>query len=174
MNTEEPRSKSLLEYFRLCITKKYFCFKGRARRKEFWSFILFNLLINIAVAFYYSKIAASGGDTSNIQILYAFIKLALFIPGYAVLVRRLHDVNFSGWWAILPFLGMLIAGIMSGYINSMQQIASAAEDMSVAMIIAVIIGFISGIASLVVVVVTPFFKSNMKENKYGPIPEGVE
>ncbi len=171
--TISDENKSVLGYFILCITKKYFCFKGRARRKEYWSFILFNFLISFALAFIIGFIGTSASNVSGINILISIIKLALLIPGYAVLFRRLHDVNFSGWWAILPILGILISGIMSGYISVSQQIGTGTAGIEIIPIIATVIGFISIIAGLLVFILT-FRKSSMKENKYGPVPEGVK
>lgn len=167
-------NKSVLGYFILCITKKYFCFKGRARRKEYWSFILFNFLISFAFGFLGGFFNASAhGVAGIIDILGNIVSLALIIPGYAVLFRRLHDVNFSGWWAILPILGILISGIMSGYISVSQQIGTGTAGIEIIPIIATVIGFISIIAGLLVFILT-FRKSSMKENKYGPVPEGVK
>jgi uncharacterized membrane protein YhaH (DUF805 family) len=80
--------------------KKYAEFKGRASRSEYWLFFLFNFLVILT--------AMLLRDDGSIVVL-AWLGLA--IPNLAVGVRRLHDINMSGWWLLLsliPFLGSLI------------------------------------------------------------------
>lgn len=71
--------------------KKYFQMKGRSTRFEYWSFVLVNLLINV----FLSILEASESGLAALSLLYS---LAAFIPGITVQVRRLHDINRSGWW----------------------------------------------------------------------------
>ena len=137
MNNEKLASVadySLFGYFIMCITQKYFCFKGRARRKEYWSFVLFNFLIGLALGFL-------GGDALG-NYTRIIVKLALLIPGLAVLFRRLHDVNFSGWWAIWPSLGMMVSAFIFAFNKVMQRTADTTTDFSVTMIIASVIALI--------------------------------
>ena len=79
-----------------CLKDKYANFKGRASRSEFWFFYLF-LLIGYAIAISTMFISIK----LFIGILSIFI-LAVIIPSLAVTVRRLHDVNKSGWFILLP------------------------------------------------------------------------
>ena len=69
--------------------KKYTVFNGRARRKEYWMFVLFNVII----AFVLGIIDNLIGTTPIIYILYM---LAIIIPSISVAVRRLHDIGKSG------------------------------------------------------------------------------
>ncbi|MGA5324319.1 DUF805 domain-containing protein [Streptomyces seoulensis] len=85
------------------VLKKYAVFSGRARRKEYWMFFLFNLIISIVLA-----IVDNALDTSILGIVYF---LAVLIPALAVTVRRLHDTSRSGWW-ILISLVPLVGGII--------------------------------------------------------------
>ena len=79
-----------------CLKKKYATFSGRASRSEFWFFSLF-LIIAYVITIFLAAIS-----------LYLFIwvlgifALAMIIPSIAVTVRRLHDVNKSGWFFLLP------------------------------------------------------------------------
>jgi uncharacterized membrane protein YhaH (DUF805 family) len=83
--------------------KKYVDFQGRARRKEYWYFTLFNALVAIVLF-------GIGTQLSFVTVLYYAYSLLVFIPGLAVCVRRLHDMGKSGYWlfiVLLPILGWL-------------------------------------------------------------------
>lgn len=91
----------------LAVLKNYAGFGGRARRKEYWMFTLFNLIFLIAATILDNVlgIAFEGIGYGPLYCLYA---LAVFIPGLAVAVRRLHDVGKSGWMmfiALIPLIG---------------------------------------------------------------------
>ena len=79
----------------LAVLKKYADFSGRARRKEYWMFILFNILISFVIGILGAIIGETGGlITVSLSGLYS---LFIFIPSIAVTVRRLHDTNRTGW-----------------------------------------------------------------------------
>ncbi|MER8233104.1 DUF805 domain-containing protein [Streptomyces sp. NPDC101490] len=80
----------------LAVFKKYAVFNGRARRQEFWMFELFNVIASIVL----SIIDYAAG----IQLFGLIYALAVIIPSLAVLVRRLHDTNRSGWWVLIGFV----------------------------------------------------------------------
>jgi uncharacterized membrane protein YhaH (DUF805 family) len=92
------------------VLKKYATFQGRARRKEYWYFALFNILITIVL----SIIDAAGGLMSaeaGIGLLSGLYWLAILIPTIAVSVRRLHDINRTGWWlflSLVPIVGPIV------------------------------------------------------------------
>ena len=88
----------------LDVLKKYAVFEGRARRKEFWMFVLFNFLIALAIGII-EGIVGTGGI---LGMLYFF---AIMVPGIAVSVRRLHDTGRSGWFLLInlvPLVGWII------------------------------------------------------------------
>ena len=85
------------------VLKNYVNFSGRASRREFWFFTLFNFLISLILYIIGSLIGAE----TIIRNLYG---LAVFLPGLAVSIRRLHDINKSGWWYLIIFLP-IIGGI---------------------------------------------------------------
>ena len=83
--------------------KKYVEFSGRARRKEYWMFVLFNLIASIVAGFIDGLLG-----TRMIGSLYS---LAVLLPGLAVRARRLHDTDRSGWWmliALIPLVGWIV------------------------------------------------------------------
>lgn len=106
----------------LTVLKKYFVFSGRARRKEFWYFVLFDWLAGFLVLYlamghyggiwgvqsFWYYIGAS--MVPPISVFFWTYVLALMIPRLAVLVRRLHDVNKSGWYlfiVLIPIYGVI-------------------------------------------------------------------
>lgn len=93
----------------LAVLKKYAVFEGRARRKEYWMFVLFNFLISFALIWLDSMVGMRGA--SGFGLLSGLYSLAVLLPGVAVSVRRLHDTGKSGWWlliSLVPILGVLI------------------------------------------------------------------
>jgi len=87
---------------------KYAVFTGRSRRKEYWMFQLINLLI---AAVLIAADLASGMRSFGVNALLALYTLATVIPSLAVTIRRLHDINRSGWWlliSLVPFGGLVL------------------------------------------------------------------
>jgi len=92
------------------VLKKYAAFSGRARRKEYWYFFLFNIIIHIVLAVI-DSITGSFSLEAGIGLLGGIYALAVLIPGVAVTVRRLHDTERSGWWfliALVPLIGAIV------------------------------------------------------------------
>ena len=88
----------------LKVLKKYAVFSGRAQRKEYWMFFLFNFIIAFVLGF----VEGLAGGPGVLGSLYG---LAVLIPGIAVSVRRLHDTNRSGWWvliSVVPLIGAIV------------------------------------------------------------------
>jgi uncharacterized membrane protein YhaH (DUF805 family) len=94
-----------MEWFLKVVRDNYANFEGRARRKEYWMFALFSSLISIALTVLDNILGfASDGETGILSGIYS---LAVFIPGIAVAVRRLHDVGKSGWMLLLVLLPII-------------------------------------------------------------------
>ena len=88
----------------LKVLKNYVGFEGRARRTEYWMFVLFNFLAAVVLAI----VEYSLGLESILSVLYS---LAILLPSLAVAVRRLHDTGRSGWWILInlvPIVGGII------------------------------------------------------------------
>ena len=84
--------------------KKYAVFSGRSRRKEYWFFVLFAVIISIVLGVIDVMI---GTQTGGIGILSAIYALAMLIPSIAVSVRRLHDIDKTGWWILIGFIPLI-------------------------------------------------------------------
>ncbi|HCL84324.1 MAG TPA: DUF805 domain-containing protein [Chitinophagaceae bacterium] len=82
------------------VLKKYAVFEGRARRKEYWYFALFYFLFAMLVFLISVYI--------RFLLLYTFFVLALIIPSIAVGIRRMHDVNKSGWFILIPLYNLIL------------------------------------------------------------------
>lgn len=85
----------------LIVLQKYAVFSGRARRKEYWMFVLINTIISFAIGIFQALIGIHNEILSN---LYA---LAVLLPSIAAGVRRLHDTDRSGWWLLLPIVNII-------------------------------------------------------------------
>lgn len=94
----------------LKVLKNYFGFSGRSRRKEYWMFFLFNVI----VAFVLGLVDGVLGLTTEtgLGMLGLLYSLAVLIPGLAVGVRRLHDIDKSGWWTLIIFLPLIGAIVL--------------------------------------------------------------
>lgn len=94
----------------LGVLQKYAVFSGRARRKEYWMFFLFNLIISIILAVV-DKMTGSFVEDVGMGIFEGIYSLAIIIPSIAVSVRRLHDTDRTGWWlliGLIPLIGAIV------------------------------------------------------------------
>jgi uncharacterized membrane protein YhaH (DUF805 family) len=82
--------------------RKYAVFSGRASRSEYWFFVLFQILLYIVLVI--ADILLFRGSMGVFATLGSLI---LFLPGLAVLVRRLHDTDKSAWWILLSFIPII-------------------------------------------------------------------
>jgi len=88
--------------------RKYAVFSGRARRKEYWMFFLFNIIVAVIIGFVTGFIgAALGMGTALSDPASTIYSVAILIPSIAVGVRRMHDLGRSGWWIIFPFVNLV-------------------------------------------------------------------
>lgn len=91
----------------LAAWKKYAVFTGRARRKEYWFFYLFNMIAAWALMFV--DLAMGTTSDSGTGVLYSIYALAALLPALAVGVRRMHDTDHSGWWILVPIVNLVFA-----------------------------------------------------------------
>jgi uncharacterized membrane protein YhaH (DUF805 family) len=117
--------------------RRYANFRGRSRRREFWSFALLNLIVItlILIAMFATgggllgRLAAAQGDLlatygamfSGVGLSLAVWTLATLVPNAAVSVRRLHDRNLSGWW----YLGLMACNFIP-YLRAVSSIGGIA------------------------------------------------
>lgn len=89
----------------LAVLKQYAVFSGRARRKEYWMFVLFNVIISFVLGLVLGLAGAGDGG----EVIINLFSLAVLIPSIAVGVRRMHDTDHSGWWILLPIVNLIFA-----------------------------------------------------------------
>ncbi|MBO7571689.1 MAG: DUF805 domain-containing protein [Bacteroidales bacterium] len=173
-----------MKYFIKC-WKHFADFKGRARRKEYWMFLLFNYIISFALGMvYYVGLILqltnsadaeyySGGSSSMlwtggglvfvffcIMVIYCWMSL---IPTLAVIVRRLHDIGRKGTWLWLLVFLILFYGILLSNVFSV----------TVVVVVGILITILSmGISVLMIVL--GCIDGHKGENQYGPNPKELE
>ena len=93
---------NMIEATKACFSKNV-TFSGRARRAEYWWFILATILVSIVLGVIDGLLGLGGefGLLSNIW------SLAVFLPSLAAGARRLHDTDRSGWWMLISFLPLI-------------------------------------------------------------------
>lgn len=94
----------------IAVLKKYAVFSGRARRKEYWFFALFNIIFSFVLGFI-DAVVGTFDPSIGIGLLGGVYSLAVLLPGIGVFVRRLHDTGRSGWWffiAFVPIVGAIV------------------------------------------------------------------
>jgi uncharacterized membrane protein YhaH (DUF805 family) len=89
--------------------KNYVNFQGRARRKAYWMFVLFNIIALVILSLIEGALGLSGQN--GYGILTGLYSLAIILPLIALAVRRLHDTGRSGWWILIglvPLIGPIV------------------------------------------------------------------
>ncbi len=157
---------------------KCFVFKGRARRSEFWWYILFYLIMYIALSWL-------GGYSPALAIVCSVCSFLLFIPQFAAVTRRMHDTGHSGWgiFAIfilfLFYMGTMISllaplGVdMLNITDPMEMAMAMMENIQAHPVLATINSF-SSFFAIILLIVTLIFAikdSDWTANKYGPSPK---
>ncbi len=97
----------MFQWYKKVVFENYANFSGRARRSEYWYFVLFNMIFAIC-AMVLDSLLGLNFEPGTGGPLYLIYILGVFIPGLAAAVRRLHDVNKSGWFffiVLVPIIG---------------------------------------------------------------------
>ena len=101
--------------FYLDAFRKYGTFSGRASRKQYWMFVLWNLIFYVVLF----VLVAAMRNVVTLSLYYGYA-LVLLIPSLAILARRLHDTGRTAWWILIclvPFIGavvLLVFSLLSG------------------------------------------------------------
>jgi uncharacterized membrane protein YhaH (DUF805 family) len=90
--------------------KKYAAFGGRSRRKEYRYFVLFSVIVSLVLSAIDALLGTFSYST-NVGLLGGIYGLAIIVPSVAVSVRRLHDIDRTGWWvpiSLVPVIGTVV------------------------------------------------------------------
>lgn len=136
--------------------RRYFEFRGRSRRIEFWTFLLLWFVVALVL-----RVIDSQLFLMNAGPLTWLYLLGSFVPGLAVTVRRLHDANRTGWWALLPFTAFFLA------------LAAVPFGGEVSDAIAFVIG-ISALVCPLALLVLLAWKSTPGRNRFGEDPKNPD
>ena len=158
--------------------KKFFDFKGRARRSEYWWFMLFVAIVS-------SVFNYGGLLVPALSFVGALCSLVFIIPQFAAMTRRLHDTGRSGWWVLLlavlslVMLGALVKVLtpiasqmleVTDTFTQAQMMADAIQASPAASTIMFGCGLVAGLFGLITFIFT-LLDSKWGENKYGPSPK---
>jgi len=156
------------------VLKKYATFTGRARRKEYWMFLLFNIIIAYILLFIDNALGTGpltgSGDTND--TIFNIYTLAIFVPFIAVVVRRLHDTNRSGKWILLTIVPIFVMTPIFTLLFSTTLQGDPGATVIILMILAFALMAISMIGSIIIFVFS-FLNGTVGPNKYGEDPKGV-
>ena len=87
--------------------RRYFDFRGRSTRAEFWWWVLFTVIVVIGLTLVDVSLGTYDHEHDS-GLLSGLFRLATLIPSLSVGARRLHDINRSGWWQLMWLIGWLI------------------------------------------------------------------
>lgn len=161
--------------------KKFFDFKGRARRSEFWWFVLFVLIVSSVLSFF-------GMLSPIVGYVSMAFGLAMLIPELAVLCRRLHDTGRGSWWVVLlallwaGYYGSFAALIGSNFSNlenatNPEDVMGMAREMadsvqsSPGLATTMVLCSFCAIILIIILIIFAVKDSDWTENKYGPSPK---
>lgn len=164
--------------------KRFFDFKGRSRRKEYWMYVLFVLIVYIVLMFVDSALGLGGSATGRADLtgtsvgaagalsggwLTMIFALVTLIPSIAVSVRRLHDTDRTGWWILLP-MGFYLAGMVLALAGVAQVASGGSSGMATAGVGLVL----SGIAMITGILLLVWYcmPGTVGPNRFGEDPKG--
>lgn len=150
--------------------KRYFDFSGRSRRKEYWMYTLFLVIASIVLAIVDTVLGLGmGPDGTSSGILGSIFSLATLIPSLAVGVRRLHDLDRSGWWMLLPLGPILVGAVLIG-VGFAAAMGGLGGGMSATMILG-ILAMIGGVIASIVLLVWYCTPGTAGPNRFGEDPK---
>ncbi|MCS6776379.1 MAG: DUF805 domain-containing protein [Chloroherpetonaceae bacterium] len=151
--------------------RKYAVFRGRARRREYWMFFLWNAIFGFLIS-RVDVLLGTWDEESRMGQISSLYSLAMVVPNFAIIVRRLHDIGKSGW----NVLWLLFALFMGRFllVTSFPGADTGSEHKDFMMLMIMLL-------SVSVVVATPIWflmmlvqDSQPGTNRYGPNPKAIQ
>ena len=156
-----------MKWFLKCI-RNYVNFSGRARRTEFWYFVLFSCLLMI-VAMALDMLCFN----TLYGLFYLLVSLFLFLPQLAVSARRLHDTGRSSKWLLWNYLALLLWAVAALVLSGLSVFAGG-QDASAGFLVVLFGGCVLFFVWEIVFLVWFCLPGMRGENKYGPDPKAGE
>jgi uncharacterized membrane protein YhaH (DUF805 family) len=158
--------------------RKYVTFSGRARRPEYWWFMLFVVLCSFAASIVDAIVFGVGTDEEpGLEVFGPIVSLVTFLPLLAVGWRRMHDTGKSGWYLLLPMILSLAIVVVLALVviglNSAAQTGSDAVWNVAGSGVGLAVMVIGGLAELVLTVLVLWWLTRPTEpmaNVFGPAP----
>lgn len=146
--------------------RKYADFNGRAPRAEYWWYMLAIMLIGVAAEL------IDGWISDPIVGIYGpaslIITVTTFVPGISVMVRRLHDIGRSGWWALLNAGSYTF--VVMGFTNvDPEQLVDGLDDSAMIPVLVMVLVWLVSIVVMLIFMVT---RGEDGANRYGDDPYG--
>jgi len=153
----------LFEHFKIVVFQKYATFSGRARRSEFWYYVLgcviISFILNVIETFIGTKTMYGG-----FGFLGLIFNVLVLIPGLAVSFRRFHDLNKSGWYNVVLYLPYLLLVIDFRKLNVP----------TFELRLTILIGMLAYFVYVIYIIVLCAKEGTKGPNKYGPDPKNRE
>jgi uncharacterized membrane protein YhaH (DUF805 family) len=155
----------------LSAMRRYFEFSGRSSRSEFWFFILFLFILSIVASVLDAMLFGDAG-VGGVALLSSIVSIVHFIPSLSVSVRRLHDIDRSGWWILLGLVPLLIGAVLFG--GSLFMMAGATDPTLgtmggiAGMGLSVFVVIILEIVALIILIVFYCTRGTPGPNRFGP------
>ncbi len=154
--------------------QKYVVFSGRASRPEFWYWILFTILVAVAFNIIESVL------NIRVGIVRALFNLAVFLPGLAVSVRRLHDTGRSGWFLLILYVPWIVGfvflgvglglGIAAAFTGTSEGAGSGTLAFAGAALVSALIGAVLCLGGFAFSIYVMAKRGDLVANAYGPPP----
>ncbi|MFT4598120.1 MAG: uncharacterized membrane protein YhaH (DUF805 family) [Bacteroidia bacterium] len=168
----EPK-KNIFQHFWEVVTKNYVNFNGRARRMEYWSFLLVKFLIGIVLGlfnFVTMDLLGTTGMIGSMFNLSNILAIALLVPTLAVSVRRFHDTDKSGAVPIILNVCGFIYGLSAVYFIS--QMSGLMDRSDVGLLMGIVGTFAVILITLAIyALIVSFTDGTHGPNKFGPDPK---
>src|SRR6187402_265489 len=148
----------MIEWYKKVVFGNYANFNGRARRSEYWYFVLMNMIISTVTMLIDKVLDVKFG----VNLLY---NIAVFIPTLSVSVRRLHDIGKSGWVLLISYIVVIICGLGLVFVVVMAQQRNSFDNWFTIPIVIIML------AICIWMLVLFCTDSDEGTNQYGPNPE---
>jgi len=158
--------------------RKYVTFSGRARRPEYWWFVLFVVLCSIVSSILDGIVFGFGTDDEpNAEVFHTIVSLGTFLPLLSAGWRRMHDTGRSGWHLLLPLIASVVifAVLMLGVDGFLErgQSGEAAVEQAVDSGLGLGVLVVGGLVQLGLTIMVLWWLTRPTEpaaNAYGPVP----